>query len=99
MKTKKRVVAPMTEFVKHALPILKNYNYSLPVISNQKFNKYQKNIGKAAEINIPVHIVRYSGINEIQMRYPKHEFMASHMARRTFVTIMLEKGVPITIVQ
>jgi integrase len=99
MKTKKRVVVPMTGFVKHALPILKKYNYSLPVISNQKFNEYLKKIGKAAEINTPVHIVRYSGINEIQMRHPKHEFMASHMARRTFVTIMLEKGVPITVVQ
>jgi site-specific recombinase XerD len=25
--------------------------------------------------------------------------MSSHMARRTFVTLMLEKGVPITVIQ
>jgi len=46
-----------------------------------------------------VRIIRFSGVNEVEIRKPKHEFMSSHMARRTFVTIMLEKGVPITMVQ
>jgi len=38
-------------------------------------------------------------IKRICIKNPKFEFMSSHMGRRTFVTLMLEKGVPITIVQ
>jgi site-specific recombinase XerD len=99
IKVRKRVIVPFTGFIQHALPILKKYNYSLPAISNQKFNEYLKDIGEIAELNQPVRIIRFSGVKEVQIRQPKYEFMSSHMARRTFVTIMLEKGVPITVVQ
>lgn len=99
IKVKKRVIVPFTGFILHALPILKKYNYTLPVISNQKFNEYLKEIGEIAELDYPVRIIRFSGVKEVQIRQPKYEFMSSHMARRTFVTIMLEKGVPITVVQ
>jgi len=99
IKVKKRVVVPFTGFIRNALPILEKYNYTLPVISNQKFNEYLKDIGEIAELVQPVRIIRFSGVKEVQIRQPKYEFMSSHMARRTFVTIMLEKGVPITVVQ
>jgi len=99
IKVKKRVIVPFTGFIRNALPILEKYNYTLPVISNQKFNEYLKDIGKIAEIDHPVRIIRFSGVKEVQIRQPKYEFMSSHMARRTFVTIMLEKGVPVTLVQ
>jgi integrase len=99
IKVKKRVIVPFTGFIQHALPILKKYNYSLPVISNQKFNEYLKDVGKIAELEYPVRIIRFCGVKEVQIRQPKYEFMSSHMARRTFVTIMLEKGVPITVLQ
>lgn len=99
IKIKKRVIVPFTGFIANALPILEKYNYTFPVISNQKFNEYLKEIGEIAKINNPVRIIRFSGVKEIQIRQPKHKFMSSHMARRTFVTLMLEKGVPITVVQ
>jgi len=99
IKVKKRVIVPFTGFIRNALPILEKYNYALPVISNQKFNEYLKDIGEIAELDHPVRIIRFSGVKEVQIRQPKYEFMSSHMARRTFVTIMLEKGVPITVVQ
>jgi integrase len=99
IKVKKRVIVPFAGFVQHALPILKKYNYALPVISNQKFNEYLKEVGEAAELDQPVRIIRFSGVKEVQIRQPKYEFMSSHMARRTFVTIMLEKGMPITLIQ
>jgi len=99
IKVKKRVTVPFTGFIRHSLPILEKYNYTLPVISNQKFNEYLKEIGELAELNHPVRIIRFSGVKEVAIRQPKYEFMSSHMARRTFVTILLEKGVPITVVQ
>jgi site-specific recombinase XerD len=99
IKVKKRVTVPFTGFIRNALPILEKYDYRLPVISNQKFNEYLKEIGELAELDQPVRIIRFSGVKEVAIRQPKYEFMSSHMARRTFVTILLEKGVPITVVQ
>jgi integrase len=98
-KVKKRVVVPFTGFIANALPILEKYNYTFPEISNQKFNEYLKEIGKASKINNAVRIIRFTGVQEVQIRKPKHDYMSSHMARRTFVTIMLEKGVPLTVIQ
>ncbi|WP_346239233.1 tyrosine-type recombinase/integrase [Niabella insulamsoli] len=99
LKNKKRVVVPMTGFIANAVPIIEKYSKGFPVISNQKFNEYLKEIGEKVKINNPVKIVRYRGTQQLVFTRPKHEFMSSHMARRTFVTLSLEKGVPITIVQ
>jgi integrase len=99
IKTKKNTIVPFTGFIAKALPIMKKFNYVFPEISNQKFNEYLKDIGKEAKIDTPIRIIRFSGVSEVQIRQPKHEFMSSHMARRTFVTLMLEKGVPITVIQ
>lgn len=98
-KTKKRVVIPFNGFISNALPILEKYNYKLPAISNQKFNDYLKEIGKLSGIGSIVRIIRFSGVKEVEMRYPRFEFMSSHMARRSFVTVMIEKGVPLTMIQ
>jgi len=92
IKVKKRVIVPFTGFIAHALPILEKYNYTFPSMSNQKFNLYLKKNGEIAKLITPVRIIRFTGTKEVQIRQPKFEFMSSHMARRTFVTIMLEKG-------
>ena len=99
LKNKKRVVVPMSGFIANAIPIIEKYNSDFPVISNQKFNEYLKEIGELIPLATPVRIIRYRGTQQLTFTKPKHEFMSSHMARRTFVTLSLEKGVPITIVQ
>lgn len=98
-KTKKKVTVPFEGFIQNALPILKKYNYILPNLSNQKLNEYLKELGEIAGLNANEKVIRFSGVKEIITKNPKYKFMSSHMGRRTFVTIMLEKGVPITIVQ
>ncbi|WP_158856301.1 site-specific integrase [Lunatibacter salilacus] len=98
-KTKKKVTVPFEGFLAKGLDILKKYDFVLPKISNQKFNDYIKEVGKLAEIDDPVKITRFSGKNEIIIQKPKYEFMSSHMGRRTMVTILLSKGVPVTLVQ
>jgi integrase len=98
-KTKKKVSIPFNGFISKGLEILEKYDYKLPEISNQKFNDYIKEIGKLAKITEPVRIVRYNGKKEIIFEKPKHDFMSSHMGRRTMVTILLSKGVPISLVQ
>lgn len=78
-----------------AMAILQKYQAQkewLPQISSQKMNTYLKEIGKLVELNEPVRIVRYQGAKRIEDRGPKWEYLTSHVARRTFVTLSLEKG-------
>jgi integrase len=98
-KTKKRQEVDLTGFAAPALDILRKYDYSLPVISLQKFNEELKDAGKLAGITAPVKLRRYSGVNEITTEEPKHYFMSSHMARRTCVSILLNVfGIPPSLV-
>lgn len=90
-KTKKRQEVDLTGFAAPALDILKKYEYTLPVISLQKFNDMLKEAGKEAGINAPVKLRRYSGVTEIITEEPKYYFMSSHMARRTHVSILLNQ--------
>jgi integrase len=98
-KTKKKVTVPFNGFIARGLDILKKYNYKLPQISNQKFNDYLKEVGMLVGIDEPVRIIRFNGKKEIVIEKAKYDFMSSHMGRRTMVTILLSKGVPITLVQ
>lgn len=99
-KTKSLVKIDLIGFASSALDILKKYDYKLPKISLVKFNLYIKKAAAAAGINSQVKIRRYSGANEIEIEGPKHEFVSSHMARRTCVSILLNVyNVPITAVQ
>lgn len=88
-KTRDKLIIPLNEFSKE---ILKKYNCKLPSISNQKSNDYLKEIGEIAGIDEPILKVQYRGAEEIQTKEPKYNFISTHTARRTFVTLSLEKG-------
>lgn len=97
-KTKEIMKVPLTGFTHKALEILEKYDYKLPSLILQTFNKEIKKIGKMADISAPVTLYRYSGSRKIQITKPKYQFMSSHMARRSCVTILLQKGIPATTV-
>lgn len=99
VKTQKLTVVPFLGFCLPALVILKKYNYELPSLSNQKLNDYIKEVGKLAGIKQKVSITRYSGQEKLVITKPKYEFMASHMARRTATTLLLQSGMNITTLQ
>jgi integrase len=91
-KTKDSIIVPLNDF---ALEILTKYidqGKRLPVISNQSTNDHLKDLGKMAKINDPITITRYRGAEKIQKTEAKHKFIGTHTARRTFVTLSLEKG-------
>jgi len=95
-KTKATMKVPLTGFTHPALEILVKYDYELPNLIQQTFNKEIKKVGKKAGISESVTLYRYSGNTKIPITKPKYQFMASHMARRSCVTILLQKGVPAT---
>jgi len=88
-KTRDQLEIPLNDFAKE---ILEKYAYVLPVISNQKFNDYIKEVGELAEINDPIILTKYRGAEAVKFEKPKWAFLSSHCGRRTFVTLSLEKG-------
>ncbi len=93
MKSKKTRDFLRIPINKYAREIIDKYNGGVPkVISNQKMNDYLKEIGEIAEINNSIQLTKYRGAEKIQVLEPKYKFISTHTARRTFVTLSLEKG-------
>jgi integrase len=91
-KTKDPLRIPLTPY---SVEILKRYHGQLrplPVISNQKMNKYTKELCALAGIDEPIEIVRFYGARREVKVYAKHELIGVHTARKTFVTLSLERG-------
>lgn len=89
-KTRDFLRIPLNDYAKE---ILKKHEGNPPImISNQKMNDYIKDIGMQAGIDSPVILTKYQGATKIEKSEPKYKFLSSHSARRTFVTLSLEKG-------
>lgn len=91
-KTKDIIEIPLNDY---AIEIVQRYWESdtfLPTISQQKTNDYVKKLGEMAKIEEPISLTRYRGAEKLINTQPKHEFITTHTARRTFVTLSLEKG-------
>ena len=83
-KTGNPVVIPFTGNV---LEILEKYNYTMPKISNQKFNEYLSLVAEKCKLlqkEITVNSIK--GGKKIQTAIPKHKLISSHSARRSFAT-------------
>ena len=63
-------------------------------ISNQKMNKYVKELCKIAEVDEPFEIHKYKGKMRVTQICPKYELISTHTGRRTFATNLLLKGIP-----
>ncbi len=98
IKTGKDMQVPLIGWSQMAFEIGKRYNFSLPQYAQQYFNREITKICRVAKITEPVSINRYQGSSTIQIRKPKCELISSHTARRTCVSLLLEKGVPPTVV-
>jgi integrase len=91
-KTRDLIQIPLSRQAKEVLSKYFDSDLKLPVISNQKSNTYLKELCKKAGINDIVYKVRYRGAKRLEEAHPKYELITTHTARRTFVTLSLEKG-------
>lgn len=92
VKTDKINQVPLHEY---ALAILDKYKDALrplPVMSNQKTNDYLKELGKVVGIDEPTTLTKRRGNEKLPITLPKYEFISTHTARRTFITVFLELG-------
>lgn len=90
-KTDEEVIVPIHPIAK---AILDKYNGVPRIISNQKFNKYIKEVCRIVGITDLVSIKRTCGGKKIVFKKPKYEFVSSHTARRSFSTNAYKAGVP-----
>jgi integrase len=89
-KTGNDVFIPIT---KDVLQILEKYNFTMPTISNQKYNEYLSLVCEKCELlkkEITTHTIQ--GGHKIAINKPKHEFVSSHTARRSFATNEYKAG-------
>jgi integrase len=91
-KTKTGLTIPLNEITERIISKYSYLNKPLPAISNQKVNEYIKEVCEMAGINKPIEIVRFHGAKRVVNTYPKFELISFHNARKTFVTLSLEKG-------
>ena len=91
-KTRQIIDIPLNSF---AISILAKYNecpQPLPVITNQKMNEYLKVLCRKASIDDQTKTVKYMGSERIETVYKKFEIVGTHTARRTFISLSLQKG-------
>jgi integrase len=98
IKTGKDMNVPMVGWCSKAREIAEKYSFRFPKYSLQYFNREISKICRKAKITNPVNLTRYQGTNLLQLQKPKCDWVSSHTARRTCVSILLEKGVPPTVV-
>lgn len=105
--TQKTADAIRIELNDYSKAILERYKYGhrpndiiLPVVSNQKMNKYLKEIGQEIGIDSKVKYVYFVGGVRHEENKPKWELLTTHCARRTFVVTALTLGIaPTTIME
>ncbi len=90
-KTDDKVCIPLHPLVRE---ILERYDYQLPIISNQKFNDYVKEVCKLAGIDTPFIKSITRGGKRQSAIYPKWQLVSSHTARRSFATNLYLAGFP-----
>ena len=78
---------------------LSNSNFALPVITNQKMNEYLKDLCEICGFNTPIKYSYYRGRIRYDEVYPKWQLLGTHGARRTFICVALELGIPTTVIR
>jgi len=95
-KTKDFIKVPLNYLAKEILSRYTDHFSLKPLptgISNQKTNEYLKEIGELAKIKDPITLEKYTGSKKKLILKPKYNLLSTHTARRTFVTLSLEKGI------
>lgn len=92
IKTKNDVEIELSEIALEILRKYYDYPEPLPVISEQKMNKYIKEACGLAGINEVIKKYTYRGNEEIVTKKKKFELISTHTARRSFITNSLIAG-------
>ncbi len=91
-KTMSKSYVPLLETTKG---ILEKYGGKAPKMNEQYFNRMIKKVFFDCELDRPIVIRDRQGRRMVENVYALHELVSSHTGRKTFVSMMLARGVPI----
>jgi site-specific recombinase XerD len=97
-KTKEPSIVPLNQYSRAILEKYSEHLAPLPMISNQKLNKYIKELCELVGINDHVEIIRFRGAKRDIKIVPKYEMVSAHTGRKTFVTLSLAFGMAAEVV-
>jgi site-specific recombinase XerC len=83
MKTNKIATPPVSPYSLH---VLNKYGGEMPKISDVKYNKYLKELGKEVGFEQLVELPKYNKGKKSFIKVPKWELMSSHVAVKSFIT-------------
>lgn len=89
-KTTNKIYVPLNPEAKR---ILSKYKGKLPKLADQVYNRQLKDVAQEAELNRMVEITEFKAGKKIFKKVPLHEIVKSHIARKTFISICVEKGI------
>lgn len=89
--TDKLLTIPLNDFSRS---ILEKYDFKLPLLANQKFNDYIKEVFEEIGYNQEIKKSSKIGNKVIEKIVPLYQRISSHTARRSFITIMKNKKIP-----
>ncbi|MNE01218.1 site-specific tyrosine recombinase XerD [compost metagenome] len=72
---------------------------ALPVLSNQKMNDYIKDMCKEAKIDQIITITELQSGKKMDKEFRKYELVTCHTCRKTFISMLINKGVPEAIIK
>lgn len=105
LTTKKTDTEVKIELNDYSRAILEKYkdailpnNSALPVVSNQKYNQFLKDVALQCGITAPYKHTYYIGNTRKEESGEKWQFITSHAARRTFVVNALYLGIPAEVI-
>ncbi len=97
-KTNDRLPINLNKFAQEILDKYAGHTYvgntALPVISNQKMNKYLKDLCELCGFNTMITKFCFRKGQRVEETYPKYELIGTHAGRRTFICFALSSGVP-----
>ncbi len=97
-KMKRVIHIPNRGYLKGAFTCMQKLGYRPPFVTEQYVNHKIKEICMEAGIIDGERTTRMSGKNQIIRQGPKWKFISFHSGRRTFISILLSRGVPATVV-
>ena len=92
LKTGGKAMPPLYEATRQ---VLNKWNGIPPKISNAKFNKHLKVLFQVLNLDRPIVTNVVKGKVVHRSVSPLYSIITSHDARRTFITLCLQKGIPI----
>jgi integrase len=101
-KTSDRLRIELNSFSRAILARYRGYSAAtgrpLPVLANQAMNRALKAVMRECGVDAPVRVSFIRGGRRVDEIRPKWELVGTHAGRRTFICMMLQRGVPPTVV-